>query len=134
MGKTVRENVLLMIVMAVVLIGVAFMKSTESAPKVEGFRRRGYNRRKSNNNVGYGRGGWFGGSDGWRGFLPYWLLSRSVGSAISPSTVNVTESDPYLTGVSRVTATIQLVLLIAMILASIYFGYKWFTNNKMIFG
>lgn len=139
-GKTVRENVLLMVVMVVVLVGVAFMKvKSKDATQVEGLRGRGSSGgrsgRSGGSSVPHSRGsgtrsgGWFGG-DGWRGFLPYWLLSRSAGSTISPSTVNVTQSDPYLTNVSRVTATIQLVVMIAMILVGVYLAYKWLVVNR----
>jgi len=129
---TVRENVLLMIVMLAILVGVALVRSVESGAtkSVEGFRGRGgrggrRGRRGGTTSSSRGRGGWFGGGDGWRGFLPYWLLSRSVGSAITPTTVNVAQDDPYLTGVSRVTATIQLILTVGLVGAGIYLAYKW---------
>jgi len=147
---TVRENVILMFVMATIIVGVAWLRGVESgaAKTVEGLRGRGGKGGRSGGRGGRGgrgggrggwyggrggwyggRGGWFGG-DGWRGFLPYWLLSRSVGSTISPSTVNVTQEDPYLTGVSRVTATIQLILTAGLVGAGIYLAYKWLVVKR----
>ena len=135
---TVRENVILMFVMVTIIIGVAWVRGVESgaAKTVEGLRGRGgkggsggSGGRGGRGGRGGGRGGWFGG-DGWRGFLPYWLLSRSVGTAISPSTVNVTQEDPYLTGVSRVTATIQLILTAGLVGAGIYLAYKWLVVKR----
>ena len=139
MAMTVRENVILMLVMAIIIIGVAWVRGLESAAvqKVEGFRGRGERGRRgggsgvslNDRRSGYGGrrgGGWFGGSS----FLPYWFLSRGVGSALSPSTMNVTNDDPYLTGVSRVTATIQLILTAGLVGTGIYLAYKWLVVKR----
>lgn len=134
MAMTVRENVILMFVMAIIIVGVAWVRGLESGTvkSVEGFLvggRRGGRARGHGGNRQRGSG-WFGGGDGWRGFLPYWLLSRSVGSAISPSTVNVTQDDPYLTGVSRVTATLRMLLMVGFVLTGVYLAYKWLVVKR----
>jgi hypothetical protein len=59
--------------------------------------------------------------------MPYWLLSRT---AIAPTQVNVSEEDPYLTWVSRLSATFQLVLTAGLIIAGVYMAYKWLVVKR----
>lgn len=97
-------------------------------PTIEGLTRRGGRGRGSRHSrhhhpSGGRRRSWWAPNWGGYNFVPYWLLSRSIVDT-SPATVNVTEDDPYITQVSRISQTLKLILLALAILFGGYYFYK----------